>query len=63
MKPTKILLKKILDEQKISKYRITKLCDVSWTTVQFWYKGVFEANGKHTAMLEKIYKENKNANA
>lgn len=57
MQNTKTLVNKILDEKKLSKYRISKRCGVSWATVQYWAKGTFEAKEKNMVVLLEIYNE------
>lgn len=57
MQDTKTLMKIITDEKKLSKYYVAKKCGVSWSTVQFWSKGVFEANPDNKIKLEGIANE------
>lgn len=51
------LIKQLVDERQISKYRIAKLCGVSWATVQHWYKGRFEPRAENLEYLIKIKDE------
>lgn len=57
MKKRNNTTKKIVDELGLSKYRVGKECLVSWTTVQFWYKGVFQPKPKHQILLDKLYEQ------
>ena len=51
---TQTLVKKILDEKKISKYRLAKMMKVKWNTVRLWQRGVFQANDIHYEKLTEI---------
>lgn len=51
---TKILIDRILSEKQISKYRLAKILNVSWNTIQMWHRGVFEANRVHKKNIKKL---------
>ena len=54
-----ILIKSLIDDYKITKYRISKTLGVSWNTVHFWYRGVYKPDEAHLQKIVKLYKETK----
>ena len=46
-------IKKILDEKKISKYRLAKTLGVTWATLQLWIKGAFLPNKSNQKKIKK----------
>lgn len=50
MNITKILK----DEYGFSKYRISKLVEVSWITVHYWYIGLYKPRKAHLNALQEI---------
>lgn len=58
------IVKALIDEERVSKYFISKELHVSWNSVHNWYRGVFVPNQKHIIALIKLYenlKEKKDA--
>lgn len=51
------LVKKILDEKNFSKYALAKKMQVSWSTIHFWYKGIWKPNKRNLEKLRGIYYE------
>ena len=51
------ITKKLVEEKNWSKYRIAKRLDVSWVSVQFWFKEVFQPNAIHQQQLYKLWEE------
>jgi predicted transcriptional regulator len=47
-------LQKILVEKKISKYRVAKTLEVSWITVHFWAKGMYQPKPENENKLKKM---------
>lgn len=54
------LTRKLVEEKKYSKYKIAKICKVSWATVQLWYKGTFQPKEENLISLKKIEIEAEN---
>lgn len=50
------LTRELVDELEVSKYRIAKVCGVSWATVNLWYKGVFSPMPKTLRKLVIYYR-------
>ena len=50
---------KQLREQGFSKWRIGKELSVSWQTVNFWSKDVFQPTPEHYEVLRKLIHEDK----
>lgn len=49
--------KELVDRFKMTKWRVRKLCGVSWNTVNFWYRGIYNPNEKHQKILEEKYND------
>jgi DNA-binding transcriptional regulator YiaG len=49
-----ITVKELVDQHEFSKYQIARLVEVSWNTVSFWYKGVFQPNEEHQKKLDSL---------
>lgn len=50
------LTRELVDKYEVSKYRIAKVCGVSWATVNLWYKGAFSPMPKTLKKLVMYYK-------
>ena len=55
MKAKKII--SLLKEKGISKWKISKMVNVSWQSVYMWEKEVFSPNKENKALLNKMLKE------
>ena len=50
--PTQTLIK-LLKEKGLSKYKISQIIEVAYTTVTMWEKGIWQANEKnHKKLME-----------
>jgi len=50
----------LVDKYDISKYSIAKKVGVSWNTVSFWYKGIFEPTIENNNKLKEILNDHQN---
>lgn len=54
-------VKTLVDMYGFSKYKISKLVDVSWNTVSFWYRGIYSPKPAHQSKIMKILTDIENS--
>lgn len=47
----------LVEDYFISKYRLSKEIGVSWATISRWYRGKFSPNLEHQKKLENFYEK------
>ena len=53
----KNIVKELVNKRGMAKYRISKILNVSWNTVQNWYRNVYTPNEKNQIKLERLSKK------
>ena len=53
----KNIVKELVSKHEMTKYRISKDLNVSWNTVQNWYRNVYIPNENNQRNLERLREE------
>lgn len=51
------IVKKLVDEHGMAKYRIGKMIGASWNTVQNWYREIYIPTKKNEKKLKELLKK------
>ncbi|GAG22867.1 unnamed protein product [marine sediment metagenome] len=49
------IIRKLVNKHGISKWRISKELNVSWNTVQNWYKGIYRPTVENQTKLNDLF--------